>query len=103
MDMNDSCDAMEMIDKLNEEHDQTFKENTDLRKLNKKLKNLDKRKRYDIRHLEEKVKEHERKEKYLTKELHASILNSKHLEDYYNHVININEKLNEKIIELMNK
>ena len=38
----DSCDAMEMIDKLNEEHDITFQENAELVKVNimlmKKLK-----------------------------------------------------------------
>jgi hypothetical protein len=33
----DDCEAMDMIDKLNEEHDQTFKENADLRKVNNML------------------------------------------------------------------
>jgi hypothetical protein len=41
----DDCDAMEMIDKLNEEHDATFQLNADLHRLNQKLKRSDKKHR----------------------------------------------------------
>ena len=51
----DDCEAMDMIDKLNEEHDITFKENAEFRKLNKSLKTSDKKLRKKIKHLNEHV------------------------------------------------
>jgi hypothetical protein len=60
----DDCDAMEMIDKLNEEHDKTFQLNADLHLLNQKLKRADKRHRYNKRDDNENMNELKSKHEY---------------------------------------
>jgi hypothetical protein len=86
------CEAMEMIDKLNEEHDETFQLNVDLHRLNQKLKRSDKKHRSEKATLDQCAYAHEHNIESL-KNIHSWQIEC--LKNYHsNQMINKDEEIN---------